>query len=95
MGRGRMLLQRLAEGTELEPDMIPGQPIVEIAGTERVLIEHHCGIMGYSRERILVKMKYGCLCVEGCGLELGMMSREQLLIKGTIFGVALRRKERA
>ena len=94
MGRGRMFLERLAEEVQIGADSIPGQPIVEIAGGDRVLIENHQGIMGYSRERILVKVIYGCVCVSGCGLELLRMTREQLVIRGRIDGISLQRRER-
>lgn len=94
MGRGRMFLERLAEESDIGTDQFPGQPIVEIAGDRRVLIENHFGVMGYSTERILVKVKYGCVCVCGCGLELLRMTREQLVIRGRIDSVTLQRRER-
>lgn len=92
MGRGRMFLERLAEDSEFGRDSLPGQTVVEIAGESRVLIENHSGVMGYSSERILVKVKYGCVCVCGCGLEMLRMSREQLVIRGKIHGVTLQRR---
>ena len=50
MGKGRMILQRLADGADLSAEPLPGQPIVEIAGDRRVLIENHFGVKEYSRE---------------------------------------------
>lgn len=94
MGRGYGLWQRLAEEADVGTDNIPGQSIVEIAGCQRVLIENHLGVMGYSRERILVKVKFGCVCICGCGLELIRMTREQLVIQGKIDAVTLQRRER-
>lgn len=93
MGKGRMFLERLAEEAEIGADSVPGQPIVEIAGDNRILIENHFGVMGYSRERILVKVRFGCVCVCGCGLELIRMTREQLVIRGRIDSVTLQRRE--
>jgi len=95
MGKGRMFLERLAEEADLGTDGIPGQTIVEIAGEGRVLIENHYGVMGYSRERILVKVKFGCISVCGCGLELLKMTREQLVIRGRIDAVTLQRRGKA
>ena len=69
-------------------------PLVEIMGQSRVLIENHGGVMGYSRERILVRVGYGCVSVCGCGLELLRMTREQLVIRGKIEGVSLHRREK-
>lgn len=92
MGKGRFFWERLAEESELAMEPLPGQPIVELAGERRVLIENHCGVKAYGRERILVKVKYGCVCVCGTGLELIHMTREQLVIRGRIDGVTLQRR---
>lgn len=92
MGKGRSIIQRLAEEAELTEVPFPGQPIVEIAGENRVLIENHLGVIAYSRETVRVKVRFGCICVSGCGLELLRMSREQLIIRGRIDGVTLQRR---
>ena len=92
MGRGHFFLERLAENADLTMEPLPGQPIVEIAGDRRVLIENHFGVKAYGRERIMVKVKYGFVCVCGCGLELLRMTREQLVIKGRIDSVTLQRR---
>ncbi len=90
MGRGRDLLHRLAEETE-EP--LPGQPIVELAGDTRVLIENHFGVKAYGREKIIVRVKYGWVSICGCGLELQRMTKEQLIIRGRIDGIAIQRRK--
>ena len=77
-----MILQRLADGADLSAEPLPGQPIVEIAGDRRVLIENHFG----------VKVKYGLVCVCGCDLELIRMTKEQLIISGRIDAVTLIRR---
>lgn len=92
MGKGRYFLERLADGVDLPSEPLPGQPIVEIAGDRRVLIENHFGVKEYSREKIGVKVKYGIVTVCGCGLELIRMTKEQLVIAGKIDGVTLTRR---
>lgn len=92
MGRGRFLLDRLTEEADLTGEPLPGQPIVEIAGDNRVLIENHFGVKEYGTQRITVKVKYGCVCVSGCGLELQRMTKEQLVIKGRIDCVTVQRR---
>ena len=92
MGRGRNFLERLAEESDLVMEPLPGQPIVELAGDGRVLIENHHGVKAYGREKILVRVKYGYVCVCGCGLELHRMTREQLVIRGKIDGISLQRR---
>lgn len=93
MGRGRKFLEQLALDTDLGTDAVPGQPIVEISGERRVLIENHFGVKAYSRESIVVNVKYGRVCVCGYGLELKRMTKEQLVIQGKINGVTLQRRE--
>lgn len=80
---------RLAFGAELADAPIPGLPLVEIAGENRVLIENHHGVTQYGRERISVKVKYGQVCVTGFALELARMTKGQLVITGRIDSVCL------
>lgn len=95
MKKEKSFLERLAEGAELLSEPLPGQPIVEMCGDRRVVIENHGGVTQYTREKIGIKVKYGTLCVCGCGLELVRMSREQLIIAGRIDSVHLIRREKS
>lgn len=92
--QNRNWMQKLADDADLSSESLPGVPIVEVAGESRVLIERHGGMTEYSRERICVKVRYGFVCVCGCGLELTRMSREQLVISGRIDCVQLQRRGR-
>ena len=89
MKGGSTLWDRL----ELPGEALPGQPLVEIAGDGRVLIENHRGVREYSRERIGVKVKYGLVQICGSCLELRCMTWEQLVISGRIDMVQLKRRE--
>jgi len=93
MNRGESFWERLAERTDLWEEAMPGQTIVEIAGTGRVLIENHGGVLGYDCSNITVKVRFGCIQVSGCGLQIRRMSREQLIICGRIDSVMLHRRE--
>jgi len=94
MGRGRDFLERLAEESELLSEPIPGQPVVEIVSDRRVLIENHHGVKAYSREKLIIGVKYGCITLCGCGLEILRMTKEQLVISGRIDAVILKRRNR-
>lgn len=89
MTKGKDILRRLARDEELQDQPLPSLPIVELAGNRRVLIENHRGVREYSRERIGVKVKSGLVVVSGQGLELSRMTRELLVIQGTIEGIRL------
>lgn len=92
MKRKKDLLQRLTDSLDLPGEPLPGQPLVELAGDSRVLIENHHGVTRYGRDEIQVKVKYGCVCVKGFGLELARMTGEQLIICGHIDCVSLLRR---
>ena len=87
------LSSKLADSVQLDRDLFPGVPIVEICGKERVLIENHYGIIQYGCEDILVKVRYGCVSVTGEQLNLKFMSRRKLIITGRIYGIMLQRRE--
>lgn len=92
MKRGEIWIERLAEGLDLPGETVPGQPLIELAGDRRLLVEHHRGITQYSREGICVKVSYGHVHVRGCQLELSRMTAQQLVITGQIDGVTLVRR---
>lgn len=92
MGKGKSFLENRMPRNSLTAESVSGQPIVEIAGENRVLIECHRGVLAYSRERIQVGVRYGSLCICGCGLEMVHMSREKLIIYGKIDSVTLQRR---
>jgi len=92
MGKGRNFFEHMMEQTALGTESVPGQPIVEIAGERRVLIENHQGVAAYGRERILVNVKFGSVCICGCNLEMMHMTKEQLVIYGRIDSVGLQRR---
>lgn len=85
-------IQKIADGADLLAEPLPGMSIVELAGDRRVLIERHGGVTEYSSGRICVKVRYGTVCICGCGLELSRMTKEQLVITGRIDGVHLQRR---
>ena len=77
-------IERLAEETELQGELFPGQPLVELFGDKRVLIEHHRGVTQYGTEEICVRLKYGFMHICGCNLELAKMNDQQLVVTGRI-----------
>ena len=89
MKQREKLLQRMALAADLPGEALPGIPLLELAGEQRVLIEHHRGVTAYGREEISVKVSYGCICVSGEGLELARMTKEQLVITGRIDHIQL------
>ena len=93
MGEKGKWMEKLARQMEITEEPVPGVPLVEISGQRRVLIENHKGVCGYGPEQICVWVSYGRIDVRGCDLELARMTRQKLVITGTIHGVSLVGKE--
>jgi sporulation protein YqfC len=91
MGRGMNWLMRMAQETDLLDENITREPILELCGNSRVLIENHYGVMEYGTELIRVRVKNGDFTVVGRGLRLCRMCEEKLLIRGNIQEVLVRK----
>lgn len=87
--RGKNWADKISAAADLQDECIPGLPLIEIAGNARVLMEHHCGVTEYGRQRIVVQTKDNLVAVSGDGLELTKMTADQLIISGTIYAVEL------
>ncbi len=85
------LSKLITELADLPGESLPGQPLLELYGDDRVLIENHKGILEYGSQLIRVKMQYGALCVKGSDLHLRRMQDKQLVIMGCIGAVELER----
>ncbi len=91
MNQKRNWAGRLADMADLGEECSSVLPLIEIAGNQRVLIEHHNGVVEYGREKIVVQVKKGSVAVLGDNLELSKMTNHQLIISGLIYGVELER----
>lgn len=87
-------LKDMIKDMDLTSQPLPGLPIVEIAGQNRVLVENHRGVCKYSSETVCVKVGFGQIEICGCCLTLKRMTSEQLIISGRINSVSLIRREK-
>ena len=95
MGSRHNLIAHVMEQAALSQESVPGHPIIEISGEHRVLIESHQGIAAYGKERILVNVRFGIICVCGCNLEILRMTKEQVVIHGNIDSVIIQRRRKS
>ena len=66
------------------------QTLVEAVGTKRVLVEHH---VSYGDQEIRIASTYGVVCVQGEGLRLCCMNREQVFLSGQIKSISMEREK--
>lgn len=78
--------------SDLTGEPLAGQPLVELCGTDRLLVENHRGLLEYTRELIRVRVCFGEICVLGQEMHLANMTRPQLVICGKIQQVSLCRR---
>lgn len=74
-------------------ESLPLQPILELCGERRVLIENHGGVIQYGTEQICVAVRYGQVQINGAGLRLCRMQGPQLVIMGKIECITLIRRK--
>lgn len=86
------MLQNATMKANLPGETIPGTSLVEIVGTSRVLIERHCGIIGYSDKKICARCSWGEIYVEGSELRIAFMTKQQLIIMGEISSIYLNKR---
>lgn len=92
--RAKRKFKEFLPETAVDPELFPIVPIVELAGSHRVLVENHLGVIQYSTEKIGIKMKYGEIQICGCGLTLEHMTRVKLIVTGRIDGICLLRGDK-
>ena len=86
------ILLKWMDRADLSGEPMPGIPLVEIAGDNRVLIENHRGVTEYSSNRIGIRVRYGVVLVCGQCMELSQMTKERLVISGRIDAISICRR---
>jgi len=86
--RGKFL-PRILNAVDLETGMLPGVPLLELTGMNRVLVENHKGILKYNNDEICIRTKDGIICVSGSGLIIKYLSRERVVMSGKVHSVKL------
>lgn len=94
MKREQSWTNRLLQGMELGGESMPLQPVLELCGDRRVLIENHFGVSEYSLERIRVEVRFGQIMICGSNLQLRKMQGQMLVIAGKIDTICVKRGRR-
>ena len=88
MERGS-ILRSITESNGLHGEALPGVPFLELNGDDRILVENHKCVVGYTDSEILIRVSFGLIRIYGCSMELTRIDSEQLVIRGIIHGINL------
>lgn len=83
------ILRRLTERAGLPAESLPGVPLLELSGDDRILIENHECVIGYSDKEIEVRTKFGLYKISGDAMVLACVQKEQLVIHGKVDSILL------
>lgn len=84
MKKLRELPYELADKLELPEDVLLGSGKLTVTGGRSAVIENHRGVLEYTAERIVVAVLRGKVCLDGTGLRLKAMNKNELLVGGRI-----------
>ena len=82
-----VLAADLAERLDLPEDALLGAAKLTVTSGRKVLVENHRGILEYGMERIVISTGRGKICLQGSGLQLEAMNRNEVLICGKLQNV--------
>lgn len=77
---------------ELIKEMTP-KALVEIVGSQRVLVENHLGLSTYEQEKVVIRTCFGEIQIKGNDLRLKYMHKERIIVSGKIVAVYLGTEE--
>ena len=89
--RRKDMMERMTKVAAMTGEPILRQPLLELCGAHRALIEHHKGIGEYSKEAVSVNVRFGAIRIGGTNLEICKMTADQLVITGNIDTVTLQK----
>ena len=84
MKKLRELPYELADKLELPEDVLLGSAKLTVTGGRSAVIENHRGVLEYPAERIVVAVPRGKVSLDGTGLRLKAMNKNELLVGGRI-----------
>jgi len=85
------MLRRFTERAGLYGEPLPGIPLLELSGDDRILIENHKCVNSYSSEEISIRVTYGLIRLRGRALVLACVGKEQLVVHGKVDCIVVER----
>ncbi len=89
--RRNKFFDKISLSMDLPSEPTPGQPVVELFGCSRLLVENHSGITQYCSNEIHIRVRFGSLRICGSNLHIVRMSDCRLIICGCIDSIETQR----
>ena len=83
------ILRSITEKVGLRGESIPGISFLEVSGNDRIFVENHICVAGYTDSEILIRVSFGLVKIIGDSLVLSCINKDHLLIRGEIFEIKL------
>ena len=81
------LIEKTANYFDIPIDVVAGVPRMTITGGRRLFVENHKGLLEYGPEMIAINGERVIIRVRGSGLELKIMTDDELLVTGLIISL--------
>lgn len=78
------LAAKVASILELPGEILTNSCRITLLGRERLVVENHQGLLGYTGEQILLQTPEGRLLITGNDLNIGVISPDQISVNGAI-----------
>lgn len=80
--------EQLIRSLDLPEDVMLNLPTTQLYGNKKIEIHNFKGLIEYTLEKIRINTSIGVLIIEGKGLEIKVMTTEELHIIGNIIQVS-------
>ena len=80
--------EKIIRSLDLPEDVILNLPTANIYGNKKIEIYNFKGLIEYTLEKVRINTSIGVLIVEGGGLEIKIMTTEELHITGQIIQIS-------
>ena len=87
--RIRQMKERIRDTLDIPAEGISPIGVVELKGDREAVISGCCGVLEYGTETIILRVREGCVRIEGTHLEMQSLITDRITVHGVIGAVYL------
>lgn len=87
----REIQEKLLRALELPDDVVLDLPKVTVIGDIQIYLENHRGIIAYSPTVVRIAVSIGEIQIDGEGLFIRTINRDEIYLEGRIYAVRYQR----